>query len=151
MTAVLAIPLPVTDLLETSTKAITESLIKPNSKVTRLLPFKKRKIITGLKEPDIEALVAPRDSSLHDLSTMKSKNIPGRQLGSNLEKEMESISRRELELQLWIAKLNALNAEMESSTSSLEIDEVNELWKKNMNEGEVTPLKTKLVTFSPTV
>jgi hypothetical protein len=149
MTAVLAIPLPVTELLETSTKAITESLIKPNSKVTRLLPFKKRKIITGLKETDIEAL--GRDSSLHDLSNMKSKNLPVRQLGSNLEKEFESISRRDLELQIWIAKLNALNAEMESSTSSLEIDEVNELWNKHMNEGEVTPLKTKLVTFSPTV
>jgi hypothetical protein len=66
-----------------------------------------------------------------------------------------------LEEELELAELNKLDAESDSTTALAEIDEVNEIWRNNINE-KINPLKPRInrkdnskkagaVTFDPTL
>ena len=66
-----------------------------------------------------------------------------------------------LEEELELAEINKLDAESDSTTALAEIDEVNEIWRNNINE-KINPLKPRInrkdnskkagaVTFDPTL
>jgi hypothetical protein len=64
-----------------------------------------------------------------------------------IESSLSSMSSRELELELRIAKLNKLAANSESETHQAELDEVNEIWNKNHQKIPKT-FKERKVSFS---
>ena len=175
MTTVQAVPIPVTEHLESFFKAIqgfVDPIFLPKNPKPSALESKIHTTNLPLTAPTEVQMLEPgvgvpahkkthrKTSKIHttNMLSMEPAEIqmlqPVRGVSVRPRVLMKKVpkSERELELELFIAKLNAVHDAMESTTGKgrSTIGEVNEMWKKKIDEVD-TPLKAKSVAFGPEV
>ena len=137
MTTVQAVPIPVTEHLESFFKAIQGFVDPQINHVSSALESK-------IQTPNLP-LTAPTEVQMLDrgVDVLAQKKT---------HRKTTSIAERELELEILLGQLNAREAESKATTGRgvATISEVNEMWKKRIDEVD-TPFKAKSVAFGPEV
>ena len=140
MTTVQAVPIPVTEHLESFFKAIqgfVDPIFLPKNPKPSALESKIHTTNLPLTaHPEVQMLEPGVGVPAHKKTNRKTT----------------SIAERELEIEIFLAKLNRREAESKATTRRgvVTIGEVNEMWKKKIDEVD-TPFKAKSVAFGPEV